>query len=72
MGRRNLKEASIMNLTFIWTVTTNVLSDGTYIYQVYRNRFANEPDHSGNREFRGGIFSSKEEAQKFADELNAN
>ena len=39
-------------------------------YQVYRFRHPGETDHTGNREWRGGIFKTKAEAQALADELN--
>lgn len=50
-----------------WKVTSNV-----DFYQVYRQTRAlkpGEPMHSGVRETRG-YFETREEAQKYADELN--
>lgn len=52
-----------------WRVATNYVC-GKKDYQVYRFRHPGETDHAGNREWRGGIFATKEEAQKFANVLN--
>lgn len=52
-----------------WRVATNHAC-GEKHYQVYRFRHPGETDHTGNREWRGGIFKTKAEAQVFADELN--
>lgn len=54
-----------------WRVATVVWSvDEEKHYQVYRFRHPGETDHAGNREWRGGIYKTKAEAQTFADELN--
>lgn len=61
-------------LKFIWSVSTNPVFDGDKckcVYTVYRNRFTDQPDHSGNREYRGGVFETEAEAQAYADRLNA-
>ncbi len=52
-----------------WSVASQVIN-GEKVFQVYRLRNVNGIDHSGNREYCGGIFSDKESAQAFADELN--
>lgn len=51
-----------------WKVTSNFM--GEMVYQVYRIVDLDKPDHSGNREYSGGLFNSKKEAQKHADNLN--
>lgn len=53
-----------------WMVSSNYFN-GSRHYQVYRliNVFA--VDHSGNREYRGEVFSDKASAQALADKLNA-
>lgn len=51
----------------MWKVSSNL-----YGYQVWRQirpLRPGEPMHSGVRES-GGIFNTREEAQKYADELN--
>lgn len=54
-----------------WRVATVVWSvDEEKHYQVYRFIHPGETDHAGNREWRGGIFATKKEAQRFADVLN--
>lgn len=55
-----------MKKNVVWSV------DEEKHYQVYRFIHPGETDHAGNREWRGGIFKTKEEAQALADELNAN
>ena len=52
-----------------WRVATNHVC-GEKHFQVYRFRRPGQTDHAGNLEWRGGIFATKEEAQKFADVLN--
>ena len=52
-----------------WRVATNHVC-GEKHFQVYRFRRPGQTDHAGNREWRGGIFATEEEAQKFADVLN--
>lgn len=52
-----------------WRVATNYAC-GEKHYQVYRFRHPGETDHTGNREWRGGL-ETEEEAQALADELNA-
>lgn len=52
-----------------WRVATLYVC-GKKDYQVYRFRHPGETDHAGNREWRGGIFVTKKEAQRFADVLN--
>ena len=39
-------------------------------WQVYRLKSVCAPDHGGNREFKGGLFDSEADAQKYADLLN--
>ena len=45
--------------------------NGEPVYQVYRLRDVNAIDCGGNREYKGGFFSTKEEAQAYATKLNA-
>ena len=54
-----------------WRVTSSYVPGGGRYYQVYRLRDKSEVDHSGNREFSGSIYESKDEAQRLADKLNA-
>ena len=52
-----------------WRVSSQYINDKK-IFGVYRMRDTEKIDHSGNRESNGGIFESREEAQKWADALN--
>ena len=52
-----------------WRVA-HIYAGGYSDYQVYRLRDVNAVDHSGNREYRGGCFDHKEDAESYADELN--
>lgn len=52
-----------------WKVTCNYYNEG-YHYQVYRLIDERAVDHSGNREYRGAVFSDKVSAQAYADYLN--
>lgn len=52
-----------------WSVISQII-DGEKIFRVYRLLNVNGIDHSGNREYRGGLFSDETAAQEFADELN--
>ena len=40
------------------------------MYQAQRIKDTSAVDHSGNREYAGGWFTDKDEAQKIADKLN--
>jgi hypothetical protein len=53
-----------------WKVSHNYAGGETFI-QVYRLRDVQKVDHSGNREYASIIFETDEEAQAFADYLNA-
>ncbi len=56
-----------------WQVETNNASDGP-IYQCWRQTRElreNEPMHTGVRTYKGEVFKTREEAQTFADNLNA-
>lgn len=53
-----------------WMVSCNYFNDA-YHYQVYRLIDVFAVDHSGNREYRGAVFSDKASAQAYADFLNA-
>lgn len=48
---------------------SHTYAGGEMIYQVYRTRNENEPDHSGNREV-VGTFDSEENAQEYCDVKN--
>ena len=52
-----------------WKVSSNPIA-GVTKYQAYRIKDVNAVDHSGNREYAGGWFTDKDEAQKIADKLN--
>lgn len=56
-------------MTSDWRVSSQYINSEK-IYQVYRLRNVNGIDHSGNREYCGGIFTDEAAAQAFADELN--
>ena len=51
-------------------VSSNYFNDSWH-YQVYRLIDERAVDHSGNREYRGAVFSDKASAQAYADYLNA-
>ena len=51
-------------------VSSNYFNDSWH-YQVYRLIDEHAVDHSGNREYRGEVFSDKLSAQAYADSLNA-
>ena len=53
-----------------WKVTCNYFNE-SYHYQAYRLIDERAVDHSGNREYRGAVFSDKASAQAYADSLNA-
>lgn len=53
----------------IWKTTTNFIAGRKY-YGVYRIRDIDQPDHSGNRESRGGWYETKDEAEDLARRLN--
>ena len=53
-----------------WMVSSNYFN-GAYHYQVYRLIDMFAVDHSGNREYRGAVFSDKASAQAYADFQNA-
>ena len=52
-----------------WRVTANPVS-GTMLYSVYRIRNVDEIDHSGNREYSGPWFDTRDEAEQLAKILN--
>lgn len=52
-----------------WKVSCNYFNE-SYHYQVYRLIDERAVDHSGNREYRGEVFSDKLSAQALADKLN--
>ena len=52
-----------------WKVSSNYFNDSWH-YQVYRLIDEHAVDHSGNREYRGEVFSDKLSAQALADKLN--
>lgn len=53
-----------------WRISTNVVA-GRKFYQVYRIKNLSEPDHSGNRETRGGLYESRRDAEALARRLNS-
>lgn len=53
-----------------WRISTNVVA-GRKFYQVYRIKDLSEPDHSGNRETRGGLYESRRDAEALARRLNS-
>ncbi len=52
-----------------WKVSSQTFGN-LKIFQVYRIRNANEIDHSGNREYTEEVWTDRESAQAYADELN--
>lgn len=52
-----------------WKVTTNYIA-GEKLFAVCRVKDTREVEHSGNREYATDYMSSREKAQKIADELN--
>ena len=52
-----------------WRVSTNYCG-GVKSFQVYRLRDVEKTDEGGNREYKDGVYSSKDEAKKAADEAN--
>ena len=53
-----------------WRVASNHVC-GEIIYQVYRLLDIHAVDHSGNRQYVEGLFSTEKTAQLLADGLNA-
>ena len=53
-----------------WRVSSNPVA-GKMFYQVYRIRDVERIDHSGNRETRGGLYESRQDAEKLAALLNS-
>lgn len=53
----------------IWKVATIPCGVDTY-YGVYRICDTSKTDHSGNREYKGKMYTIKAEAQELADKLN--
>ena len=56
-------------MTSAWKVSSNPIV-GVMKYQAFRIKDVNAVDYSGNREYAGGWFTDKDEAQKIADKLN--
>lgn len=54
-----------------WRVTWQYIGEEK-VFQVYRLRDINKVNHSGNREYRGGIMHSEEEAMALVSEINRN
>ena len=52
-----------------WKISSQYF-DGVKEFQVYRLRDIDRVDHSGNREYRGGIFESRDDAVRYANQLN--
>lgn len=78
IGAAMMAVSIVMDLIFLrigddvmgeWGVTMQVIN-GEEIFQVYRLRDVNCIDHSGNREYCGGLFSDETAAQEYADKLN--
>ena len=53
-----------------WRVSSNFIYGVGYQYKVFRNKYENEPDHTGNREYADGTYETEQEAQIRADMLN--
>lgn len=53
-----------------WRVSTNPVA-GKKFYQVYRIIDVDQIEHSGNRETRGGLYESRQDAEKLAALLNS-
>ena len=52
-----------------WRVSSNYV-DGKTVYEVYRMVKAERVNHSGCREYAGGTYSTRAEAQAAANRLN--
>ncbi len=52
-----------------WNISSQYIGNEK-IFTVYRLRDTSQVDHSGNREYSGGCFDSREAAQAVADKLN--
>lgn len=52
-----------------WKVTSNPFGGKTW-YGVYRIRDIDQIDHSGNREYSGGYFERRTDAEDLAELLN--
>ena len=52
-----------------WKVSSQYIG-AEKVYLVYRLRNTSQVDHSGNREYSGPVFYSKDAAQACADKLN--
>ncbi|MBQ7757032.1 MAG: hypothetical protein IJ031_05970 [Oscillospiraceae bacterium] len=52
-----------------WKVSSQYI-DGKRFFQVFRLIDEKALHHSGNRECRGGLFESKDEAREYAEKLN--
>lgn len=52
-----------------WKVSSNYAGDEK-VFQVYRIRNTDEVDHSGNRQYYGGIVNDREQAVSIAAKLN--
>ena len=53
-----------------WTISSQYLG-GRKVYQVYRIKDMRIVDHSGNREYAGGLTDDEAAAMALAEELNA-
>ena len=53
-----------------WKISSMYLC-GKKVYQVYRIKDMRAVDHSGNREYAGGLLYDEREAVALADKLNA-
>ena len=53
-----------------WKISSMYLC-GKKVYQVYRIKDMRAVDHSGNREYAGGLLHDEREAAALADKLNA-
>ena len=52
-----------------WKISSQYLS-GRKVYQVYRIKDMRIVDHSGNREYAGGLTDDEAEAMALAEKLN--
>ena len=53
-----------------WKISSMYLC-GKKVYQVYRTKDMRAVDHSGNREYAGGLLHDEQEAMARAEKLNA-
>ena len=59
-----------MSVKSKWKISSQYLC-GRKVYQVYRIKDMKKVDHSGNREYKGGLMEDEFKAMALANKLNA-